>query len=255
MNNRLLLSALLIALGAVSFFYMTKKNTRSGNKTEDTTLVVGTNAAYAPFEFIDNNEVVGYDIDVIKEVGKRLGKTIEIKDMSFDALIPEIQLGSVHVIAAALTPTPERAQRVLFATPHIDNDPFVIISLASNPINSVDELSGKEVIVNQGFSADLYVSKLPDVAVNRLETVGDAMLALKSGRGDAFVTSEKSSRGFFEKQGKKGFHIVGIPDTAETGALAISKQHPALLDAINGVLAQMETDGTLTTLKKKWNLL
>ena len=67
-------------------------------------LNVGTNAEYQPFSFLDNNdEIVGLDIDIAKEVCNRLGKKCVLHSLSFDALIPEIQLGTIHMIAAGIT--------------------------------------------------------------------------------------------------------------------------------------------------------
>src|SRR5216684_1957016 len=83
------------------------------------TIIVGTNAEFQPFSFKQDETVTGFDIDVITEVLKRLNKKMVIKDMPFDALLPEIQLGNIHVIAAGITPTPERSQRALFTRPHL----------------------------------------------------------------------------------------------------------------------------------------
>src|SRR5580704_2849514 len=85
-------------------------------------LLVGTNAEFAPYSFIDNGQIVGFDIDVAQEVAQRLGKTITFKDMPFESLLPELQLGRIEIIAAGITPTQERAQKVLFTKPYVEGD-------------------------------------------------------------------------------------------------------------------------------------
>src|SRR5689334_13273402 len=71
------------------------------------TLIVGTNSEFQPFSFKEGDTITGFDIDVIEEVGKRLDKKIRLKDLPFEALIPEVQLGNIHVIAGGITPTKE----------------------------------------------------------------------------------------------------------------------------------------------------
>lgn len=222
------------------------------------TVIVGTNSEFQPFSFKEGDTFTGFDIDVITEVLNRLNKKIIIKDMPFDALIPEIQLGNIHVIAAGITPTPERAQRALFTRPHLaTGNPLVIISPKKTPFTTVDDLTGKTVVVNEGYVADSYMSEQPGVHVIRLSSnaVSDSMLALESGRADAFVTALYSIKPYLEKHDQNNFSIIPIPGTEETSAFAVSKHYPELRDYIQVTLDRMREDGTLDTIKRKWNLL
>jgi arginine/lysine/histidine transporter system substrate-binding protein len=120
--------------------------------------------------------------------------------MPFTTLIPQIQSGNLHVIAAGLTPTPERERVMFFTKPYLESDPLVVVSLAKNPkINSLDDLKGKTVIVNEGFSAERYMSALEGIDLKRLPTVADAFLSLQSGRADAFVVAANSIKPFFKQ--------------------------------------------------------
>ena len=227
------------------------------------TIIVGTNAEFQPFSFKDNDNITGFDIDVIQEVLKRLNKQIVIKDMPFDALIPEIQLGNIHVIAAGITPTPERAERALFTRPHLAaGNPLVIILRQAQDerekrIPTLDDLAGKTVVVNEGYLADSFMSEQPGVHILRLSSaaVSDGMLALESGRADAFVTALHSIQPYFEKHNQSNFSVTPIPGTEESSAFAVSKHYPELRDYIQITLDRMQEDGTLDTLKRKWNLL
>lgn len=97
---------------------------------DESVLMVGTAAEFPPFEFIKNDEIVGFDIDLIKEVAQRLEKKLVLKDMPFTTLIPQLQNGSLHILAAGLTPTPERARVMLFTKPYLETDSLVVITLA-----------------------------------------------------------------------------------------------------------------------------
>jgi polar amino acid transport system substrate-binding protein len=230
------------------------KTITPGNAYE--TVIVGTNAEFQPFSFKENDTIVGFDIDVITEIFKRLDKKLIIKDMPFDALIPEIQLGNIHVIAAGMTPTPERAQRTLFTDPHLTSDSLAIISLKNKPINSVQELKNKTVVVNEGYTADTYISEQPNINVMRISSsaVSDGILALNSNRADAFITALHPMKPYFNMFGTDEFIITPIPNTQEASAFAISKHYPELRDYIQVTLNRMQEDGTLDVLKKKWGL-
>ncbi|HLC06707.1 MAG TPA: transporter substrate-binding domain-containing protein [Candidatus Babeliales bacterium] len=253
--------ALIAAISAVIWYRAEK--TITPEPTLDT-IIVGTNAEFQPFSFKHNDQIVGFDIDVIQEVFKRLGKQITLKDMPFDALIPEIQIGNIHVIAAGITPTEERAQRALFTHPHLTGNPLVIISSKKTSLDSegqaltkLEDLAGKTVVVNEGYLSDSFMSEQPGVELLRLSSplVSDGMLALQSSRADAFVTASHSIKPYFEKYSIDDFNVIPIPNTQETSAFAISKHYPDLRRDIQVTLNDVEKDGTLAAIKTKWNLL
>ena len=245
------LGAGLILLFAVGLFITYKPKSTS----VDTSLVlkVGTNSEYPPFSFKDGDTLKGFDIDLIYEVANRMDATIAMSDMPFDALIPALQLGSIQVVAAGLTRTDERAQRMFFTKPYITGDPLLIISLKTNPLTTLAELTGKMVVVNEGYTADAYMSGIQDPELIRLATPAEAILALQSGRADAFVCAQSAIDAFLKKDAAQQFVAAPIPDTGDTYALAISKYKPELAQQIEGILDSMHADGTIEKLKIKWN--
>ncbi|HSC24635.1 MAG TPA: transporter substrate-binding domain-containing protein [Candidatus Babeliales bacterium] len=256
-KTSLLIIVTLIIITTVTIWYKASKNIITTTALD--TVIVGTNAEFQPFSFRDNdNTITGFDIEVITEVLKRLNKEMILKDMPFDALIPEIQLGNIHVIAAGITPTAERAERALFTHPHLaTGNPLVIVSLKTkNFAVTLDDLLGKTVVVNEGYVADSYMSEQPKINVLRLSSaaVSDGILALESGRADAFVTALYPMQPYFDKYGINNFFVTPIPNTEESSAFAISKHYPELRDYIQITLDRMQEDGTLAALKTKWNL-
>lgn len=220
-------------------------------------LIVGTNAEFAPFCFIKDNEIVGFDIDVAKEVAKRLGKIPKFKNMDFEMLIPEMQIGGVHMLAAGMTATKERAARVLFTEPYIKDVVLMVVTLKDKPIEKpgIEGLKGKTVVVNDGYTADLYLSGEKDIKLKRLATVTEAFMDLRTGQSDAYVSAKNALNPYFNQWGRENFNLVPIEGTDENCALAVSKHYSSLLPEVQAVLNAMEEDGTLTKLKTKWNLL
>ncbi len=226
----------------------------AGTGNQKAPLLVGIYAAFPPFTFVENEEFVGFEIDLVKEIGKRLHKDIEFKNMPFGTLLPSLQLGSIHVIASGLTATPERSKMVLFTEPYVENNPLVILSLQSAPAKKLTDLPSKQVLVNEGYTADLYMSNIPGLHLTRLKTVADAFLALKSGRASAFVTAKNTLKPFFNQYGSDEFYVSEIPGTDENTSMAVAPQYPELLKEIKATLVTMKEDGSLQYLKNKWGL-
>lgn len=233
--------------------YLVKNNVNAVNQ-DNQRILVGTSADFPPFSFIENDQIVGFDIDLINEIGRRLQQEIEIKNMPFGTLLPTLQLGQIQVIAAGLSATVERAKHVLFTTPYLDNNPFVIVSLAANPVKDISDLYNQEVIVNEGYTADIYLSNIDKFNLKRLKTPAEAFLALKSGRAKAFVTAQDTVAPFFAQYDANDFNLVEIPNTSENTSLAFAPQYPQLRQKIQAVLDEMQNDGTLSEIKQRWKL-
>lgn len=254
-RNQLLLIIALF-LGVSVWYYMFNKPTHVRIGEND--LVVGTNSEFQPFTFMDQNQIVGFDIDVITEVAKRLKKNLILQNMPFEALIPEIQLGNIQVIAAGMTPSDQRAERVFFTKKIFAGDPLVIVTLKKNSdIKDLKDLYHKNVLVNEGYTSDLELSKTPEIQLTRLASplISDGLLALENESGSAFVASQSSIAPYFKKFGKEEFNIIPIEGTEEADALAVSKHYPELLSLINDTINSMEADGTLKGIQEKWELV
>lgn len=250
-----LIAIILFSLFASFFFlwHQTHKTTHVAT-SRDNVLLVGTNSEYAPFSFMENSTLTGFDIDLINEVAKVLGKTIEIQDMPFDALIPALQTGSLQVIAAGITPTEKRAQQVNFTKPYLKGDQLLIVSSARAPLTTINELTNKKVAVNEGFTADYYMSAIQGPQLVRFASPLESFMALTSGRVDAIVAAENSVKPFLTHYGPQTFSIAQIPDTSDEYALAISKKYPELAAQIQEAINTLQANGILSNLKMKWKL-
>ena len=259
MNWRTISILLLLALTFVaSFFYLSRKPATPFKEQENDTIIVGTNAEYPPFSFVESDQIVGFDIDIIKDIAKRLNKKISFKNMSFAALIPELQLGSIQVIAAGVTPSEEKTKRVFFSSIYFDNDPLMAVQHKGQPaVSTGEELQGKIVSVNQGYTADQYLSGLEGLQVMRLSSplVTTGIMTLQSNQAGVYVASKSALRPYFAKQTEQLYQSTPLEGTEETYALAVSKKYPNLYAAIQAELTKMLKDGTILTIKKKWGLV
>ncbi len=248
-----------LLLCGLVFWYVKKPAAQE----DHTILNVGTNAEYQPFSFLDNNdEIVGLDIDIAKEVCNRLGKKCVLHSLSFDALIPEIQLGTIHMIAAGMSPTPERAERVFFTKPHLVGQPLVMVYRADFPFTQQEKnnkevaLAHHRIAVNQGYVADSFVTQKECPHIVRLagSSVSEGLLALKSNQADLYIVGEVAIKPFFEQDTEHLFAMEPIEGTQEKTALAVSKHYQELYKNVEEVLVAMQEDGTIAALIKKWNI-
>ena len=242
---------------AIILTYIFKKRYQNNSpKTEElSTIIVGISADYPPFTYVDHDKIVGFDIDLMNELAHRLEKKVEFKDLPFEMLIPEIQLGHIHMMAGGMTPQEERIKHVLFTKPYIADDHLLVISRSDEPkVTSLADLNNKEIIVNEGYTADAYMSMLSGPILKRLPTVSDAFLALMSKRAFAFVTAAIAVKPFFDLYSKDVFHIYVIPSVSESYALAVGKNYKTLLMQINTELEKMKEDKFIEKLKQKWGI-
>lgn len=244
--KKLFLVLIFLVLGVVFIFNFGKEE-----HLDDSILVVGTNAEYPPFAYVEDGKIIGFDIDLIEIVAQHLGKDIVVKDNpSFDALIPDLKLGRTDIVAAGMTYTEERGKKVAFTKPYISQDPFLIISLL--PIN---ELSDEVIVVNEGYTADFYLSEKEGLKLLRVPSPAEAFLALKSGQATAFFTAQSTVKPFFDLNGYDNFKVMHIPDSGDSYSLVVSKDNLKFLEEVQQALDIMEENGTLETLKGKWGLL
>jgi polar amino acid transport system substrate-binding protein len=192
----------------------------------------------------------------MREVGKRLDKSIEFKNMAFDGLIIQLQSNVIDVIAAGMSPTPDRAKKVDFTLPYLEPSPYaVIVKKGSNPVTSLIDLKNKVVAVNQGFTADMAISQIDEIIPMRLASsmTSDGILAVQSGRADAFVANKTTTLPFLKTEQSKAFDVYMVNDKTEATAFAVAKES-CLLGMINKVITDMKHDGTLEQLKEKWGI-
>ena len=218
--------------------------------TEDT-LTMGTNAAFPPYEMMDeNNNIIGIDAEIAAAVAEKLGMKLEIKDMAFESLITAVSTGNVDVVLAGMTVTPERMEAVNFSDSYATGIQVVIVT-EDSAIASIDDLAGKKIGVQTGTTGDIYCSgDYGDDAVARYDNGALAVAALKNGQVDCVVIDNEPAKAFVAAN--EGLKILDTEYITENYAAAIAKDNTELLEKFNAALAELKADGTIDTIIGKY---
>ncbi|GFO84413.1 MULTISPECIES: basic amino acid ABC transporter substrate-binding protein [Anaerostipes] len=227
-----------------------KKETADGGEIPDT-IVVGTNAEFPPFEYVnDDGDVDGFDMAVMKEVGKKIGSDVEIKNMEFKSLIGSMESGNLDVIAAGMTVTKERERQVDFTDSYYTAKQYVI-QKEGGSIKSADDLEGLTIAVQEGTTGDLLATdEIKDSNVKRFKKGVDAVMDLKKGGSDVVIIDANPAQEFVKAN--KGLELVKDLFDDESYAFAVQKGNTKLKDAINDALKEMKDDGTFDKLVKEY---
>ena len=127
-------------------------------KEESDTLIVGTEAGFAPYEYMEGDQVVGIDMDIAQAIADAMGKKLEIKNMDFDGALLAVQNGTVDFVAAGVSVNEERKEVMDFSTEYVDSTEVVVVNTAAPGVTAVsdDDLADKIIGVQQGNIADFY---------------------------------------------------------------------------------------------------
>ena len=229
---------LVIALAAMLFVGCGKKNEK---------LTMLTNAAFAPFEYLDaEGKVAGVDVEVAQAIADELGYELEVVDMDFDGIPAAVQAGKGDLGVAGMSITEERMQYVDFSVPYVNTTILIVVN-EDSAIATTDDLTGKTIGVQLGTTSDLFASDL-DAEVARYKTSPDAIAELLNGKIDAVIMDEMPANDALKNN--EGLKILDEPLTTEQYAIALAKDSK-LTETVNKVLEKLVADGTIDKLVEK----
>ena len=220
----------------------------------ETVMHVGTNPEFSPFEYVDDNgEIAGIDVDIMNEIGKDLGVTIEMQAMEFDALVPSLASGKLDATIAGMSITDERKQSVLFSDPYFTSTQVVILAEGSE-IATADDLKGKKIGVQLGTTGDIYVTEnIEGAEVSRYNKGMDAALDVLNGRLDAVVIDTLPAKQFVASLTGLVVHDEILTDVeVEPYGIAVQLGQEELIEKINASLKRMQEDGTFDAILLKY---
>ena len=214
-------------------------------------LVMATNAEFPPYEYHDGDAIVGIDAEIAKAIADVLGMELEIEDIAFDSIIPEIVSGKADMGLAGMTVTEDRMQSVDFSDTYAKASQKIIVTEDSE-IASPDDLKGVIVGVQLGTTGDIYVSDLEadGTTVERYSKGFEAVQALSQGKIDAVVIDGEPAKTFVAET--EGLKILEESFTDEEYAIAVKKGNTELLEKINGALKTLKDNGTLDEIVAKY---
>jgi len=223
------------------------------------TLKVGTETAFAPFDYIDAGEHAGLNVDLFAEIGKELGLKIDWVALPWEGVLPGLEAGKFDMVAGPATITKARMERYRFTPPIAEATVAILKKAGDTTITKPADIAGKAIGVGkatsqlaqlQAFSGTLptkvdvreypaFTESYADLAAGRIAGVANSLPNI------AFVASQR--KGVFEVVlppfGQKSyFGFIGLKDA----------DHAPLMDAIDAAILKMKADGRLATLQKKW---
>lgn len=246
---KILTSLALISAITFSFTACSQSGSSVDKIKSNKTITMSTNAEFEPFEYKDNDKIVGIDVDIANKVASKLGVNLKINDVAFDSLITELKSNKCDFVAAGMTVTDDRKKNVDFSDSYFDATQSIIVMKGSS-IKTRSDLNGKKVGVQQGTTGDTFCtnedgkSDIKVGSVQRFNKGADAVTDLLNGKLDAVVIDDFPATKFVSKNSDK---IEKLSDalTVEHYAIAVKKGNTELLNTINAVLKEMKSSGEL----------
>ena len=215
----------------------------TGCKRDDNKLILATEAGFAPYEYYQDGEIVGVDIDIAREIAASLGKELVIKDVSFDFIINEIKSGKSDIGAAGMSITKERLEEVDFSVEYAVSNQVVIVPMDSK-ITSIDQISNQRIAVQLGTVADSYVNKnYKDATVIRQKKYLSMVEDLKAGKVDLIIMDLLPASEIVKSN--DGLKILDEYLFTDKYGMAIKKGNKELLDKVNDVFTRLMSEGKI----------
>jgi polar amino acid transport system substrate-binding protein len=216
-------------------------------------LTVGANIGNVPWEFEDaSGKVTGFEVDLVNEVAKRLGKTVEFVNTPFNGLFPAVQSGRINMAVSSITITEKRLASVSFAQPYYDSDQSLTVT-AKSGITGLKDMGSKVVGVDTGSTGDMWAEghkadyKLGEI--RRFEGLQPAMLDLVAGRVDGYI-SDIPALLYYAKD-KPELKVVERIPTGEKYSIMFNKGDP-LAAQVNDVITTLKKEGFIAKLHQTW---
>ena len=220
---------------------------------KDGTLTVLTNPEYEPFEYIEGDQIVGYDMDLAKLVADKLGLKLEIVNMDFDSLIPAVTSGNKgDIIFAGMSVTPERQKQVSFTEfYYVDNMSIAMPKGAAfdkAALNNADQI----IAVQRGTTGEDWAKEnFPNAQISEFAGVADCFAAVQAGKANAVCTNTAVANQYISAT-YTDFENKLTEATDEAYAAAVAQGNKALLDDVNKAIAELQKEGKLAELEAKW---
>lgn len=217
-------------------------------------LVVGMDATYPPFGSQDSEtrQYVGYDVDIIRAIGKAEGFEVEVKNLAFDGLIPALKTGNIDIAINDITITPERAKSVAFSHRYYIAGLGIVVNAENTTIAKTEDLEGKRLAVSIGSTGEIAARKIKNAKVRIFNQLTECYLELRNEGVDAVVNDIPTNDYYVATAGRGKVKSLPIALTREDLGIAVKKGNTELLDRINRGLATIKKNGEFAKIFEKW---
>lgn len=244
-----------LVVATVGFMYWDTEinpstTTSSSGSGLEKTLVMGTDPGFKPFEYKQGQDVVGFDVDLVREIAKDTNRSLQIEEVAFDGLLPALQAGRIDLIAAGMTVTPDRAKNAEFSTPYYTAAQKVVVNKTNSTVSNIDDLSGKRIGVQLGTTGDTLAHEISGATVVQLPSTSSVMQELNARRIDAAIMDNGPATQYLATNPELTMLERNL--TSESYAIAIKKGNTELLQEVNDSIAAMKKDGRYDALVKKY---
>lgn len=212
-------------------------------------LTMGTNAEFPPYEFREGDKIVGIDAEIAQAIAEQMGMTLQIEDMSFDAIIPAVTSGKIDFGAAGMTVTEKRKESVDFSDTYATSTQVIIVKNESD-IKNQEDLKNKLIGVQLGTTGDILVGDIEGAKIERYNKGMEAVQSLTQGKVDAVVIDGATAEAFVSKN--EGIKILEEKMSDEEYAIAVKKGNTELLENMNAAIKELKESGKLDEIVAKY---
>jgi polar amino acid transport system substrate-binding protein len=217
-------------------------------------LVVGCKDSLPPFGYIDEKtrQIVGYDIDFVNAIAKKMGVKVELKPVTSASRMPQLQESHIDIIAATMTKNPERAKQIDFSYAYFLTGQKFITKKGS--VKSLKDLEGKRIGTAKGSTSEQNVAKaIPSATILSFDDYPQAFLALQQGKVSAVTTDEAILAGILAKSPNKAqYEIPQLQISDEPYGLGMRKGDTNFVNFVNKTILEMEKSGEANAIFEKW---
>lgn len=219
------------------------------------TINVGTNAEFAPFEFMDKDtkEIAGFDIDLINAIIKTTGNTTNIMNMGFDGLIPALKTNTIDVAATGMTITEARKKQVNFSDPYYHGGLVILIQKKDeNLLKTIKDLEGKKLCAQIGTTGAIEAKKIKNAKVKEYNGLPEAFMDLSTGGCNAVIGDKPVVDEYLKVKGSGNLKVFPQMLNSEYLGFAVNKKNTQLLKQINEGLKKVKESGEYDKIYAKW---
>ncbi len=255
-----IIALLLVSLLAFGVFAGGSKDSGTDTSLEDVMskgkFIMGLDDSFPPMGFRDNqNNIVGYDVDLAKEVAKRMGVELVLQPIDWAAKEQELDTGKIDCIWNGFTMTPEREAMLNFTKPYLDNAQVVVVRKDSG-ITDLSGLSGKALGLQAGSSASIALDNAADFkdSLDEIVEFKDNVMAFMDldSKGIEAVLLDKVVAGYSISQNYNHFVMLEESLGSEKYGIGFRKNDTALRAKVETTLEEMAADGTIAEISTKW---
>lgn len=226
------------------------------SEADDNVITVATDATWPPMEFInENQELVGFDIDLMNAIADAAGFEVEFQNVAWDGIFAGLGNGDYDAVISSVTITEEREETMDFSDPYLNAGQVLVVRMdGPDRISGLSDMAGSTLGAQIGTTGAILINETDGVDLRSYDELGLAIEDLANGRIDGVVADTPIAADFaLQNENYSGtLKIVGEPFTEELYGVAVTEGNDEVLSRINEGLQIVEEDGTIEDLKDKW---